>query len=117
MRDRFELPLAPVLGAKHDHAFTNADHHHLQQKLNLIAQRNAGQRVLRVRANHEVIGQVDRIGEQVLQGERQYKAREYFVKVPVMHQLLLCHREILRFIAFGVWLHLTAEKRYFQVAK
>ena len=80
VRDVLEVFFAPVARAQHDDALAHALHQHLQEKLQLIAQRGAGQRILRKAAQHDVIRHVDRIGQQVLQRERQGQDGEGLVK-------------------------------------
>lgn len=76
----FNSFLPQYRGAEHHDALADADNQHLQKELILIAQRYAGQRILGIPSNHDVVRQIDRIRQQVLQGNARRQSGKGFIK-------------------------------------
>ena len=76
----FNSFFAPVPCAEHHDALADADNQHLEKELILIAQRYAGQRILRIPSNHDIVRQIDGIRQQVLQGNARRQTGKGFIK-------------------------------------
>ena len=83
--DRGGLTLSPILGVEHHHGIANGDGDLLYQKLNLIDSGCTGKGSLTVAAQHNIICNVDRVSQNVL--ERNHK--DQVKQVPIKAALLL----------------------------
>ena len=76
-------PLTPVLTRNGDERIANREHDLLKNELYLICGGNAGERGLAVRAYHDVVGEVDRENDHILQDQRPHKTYKAAIKATV----------------------------------
>ena len=75
--------LTPVLTRNGDERIAHREHDLLKDELYLICGGNAGERGLAVRAYHDVVGEVDRENDHILQDQRPHKAYKAAIKATV----------------------------------
>ena len=78
--DRGKVSFAPVARSHDNQTLSRAGHEHLQHKLDLVHQRDAGHGVFAVRADHNVIGEVDQAHQHILQRDDAGQAEKRAVK-------------------------------------
>ena len=83
--------LAPVLTSQHDNAVAHAHHELLKNELDLIDGADAGHGDLAVRADHDVIGEVDAQCDDVIQHQHGPDGKEALVERRIADERIGLH--------------------------
>ena len=84
--DRLCALLPPVLGGQNDQRVPDGDRRLLHEKEDLVDGRRAGERGLAVSSQHDIVGHVDTVSHQVLEGDHCHQTEKCPVKTAVMRK-------------------------------